>query len=105
MSARYSTREPRTLWTLPYKPRGVQAWCQEALGYDSVYKSITGRIFEFGFCDAFLQMIAAFCDQVERGPEAFCIILLRHARRDSRNARHPHGRSAIASQLCRCSAG
>lgn len=70
MSARFSTREPRTLWTLPYQPRGTQAWRSEALGYESVYKTITGRIFEFGFCDAFLQMVAAFCDQVYRGPEA-----------------------------------
>jgi predicted dehydrogenase len=69
-SARFSTREPRTLWTLPYHQQEAQAWRCEALGYDSLYKTITGRIFEFGFCDAFLQMLAAYCDQVYQGPLA-----------------------------------
>lgn len=67
LSARFSTRRPRTLETMPYEPGGRQCWREEAIGYQSVYPTITGSIFEFGFGDALLQMIAAFCHQVLEG--------------------------------------
>jgi len=69
MSARFSLKYPRTLETLSYEPGGPQAWMREDLTYESVYKTIAGGIFEFGYADAFQQMIAAFCDQVAKGPE------------------------------------
>jgi predicted dehydrogenase len=67
MSARFSTKFPRTLETLVYKRGAAQGWQREDLGFESVYKTITGGIFEFGFTDAMQQMIAAFCEQVIQG--------------------------------------
>ena len=69
-SARFSTRQPRSLFTLAYVPGKAQVWQEEQLGYESVYKTITGHIFEFGFGDTMLQMIAAFCDQIDKGANA-----------------------------------
>ena len=69
-SARFTTRYPRTLETMPYEKGKPQAWLDEAVGYESVYKTITGSILEFGFSDAILQMIAAFCHQIQAGPDA-----------------------------------
>ena len=63
LSAEYSTKRPKTLRTLPYQG-GVQAWHEQDVGYETVYPTITGGIFEFGFTDAILQMWAAFCDEV-----------------------------------------
>ncbi|NQU41960.1 Gfo/Idh/MocA family oxidoreductase [bacterium] len=67
--ARFTTKRPRTLETLTYEPGGDQVWQTRDLGYDSVYPTVTGSIFEFGFSDAILQMLAAFCHQVAVGPE------------------------------------
>ena len=55
-------------WSLDYEPGGEQAWTATDIGYRSVYPTITGEIFEFGFGDAVLQMLAAFCDEVVNGP-------------------------------------
>ncbi|NLF38668.1 Gfo/Idh/MocA family oxidoreductase [bacterium] len=66
-SARFSTRNPRMLETMVFEPGQPQAWRQEALGHASVYRTVTGGIFEFGFGDAMLQMLASFCDRVARG--------------------------------------
>lgn len=44
-----------------------QVWRTEDLGYSSAYPAITGGIFEFGFSDAILQMLAAFCDELVSG--------------------------------------
>lgn len=63
-SAEFTTHRPRTLRTLPYRSGGPQAWHEEDLGYESVYRGITGHIFEFGFPDAILQMWAAFVDEL-----------------------------------------
>lgn len=65
--ARFSTKQPKTFWYLDYQPGGEQAWCAVDIGYRSVYPTITGDIFEFGFTDAILQMWAAFCDEVANG--------------------------------------
>lgn len=67
-SARYSTKYPKTLQTMEYKNGGKQEWRNEDLGYSSVYKTITGGIFEFGFTDAILQMWAAFLDEFANRP-------------------------------------
>ena len=68
LSARFSTKQPNTLLTLPFEPGRPQAWRAEDLGYASVYPAITGGIFEFGFSDAILQMWAAYCDELVNGP-------------------------------------
>jgi predicted dehydrogenase len=62
--ARFSTKHPKTLWTLDYEPGGEQSWAATDLGYRSAYPTISGEIFEFGFGDSILQMLAAFCDEV-----------------------------------------
>jgi predicted dehydrogenase len=46
---------------------GAQTWQDENLGYETIYKTITGGIFEFGFSDAILQMWAAFLDELVNG--------------------------------------
>ena len=63
----FSTKYPRTLQVMEYKPGGVQAWQHIDLGYQSAYPTITGAIFEFGFTDSILQMWAAFCDELVHG--------------------------------------
>jgi len=68
--ARFTTKRPRTLETLTYdRPGGPQVWETHDLGYASAYKAVTGGIFEFGFPDAILQMVAAFCHQIAVGPD------------------------------------
>ncbi len=67
VSMRFSTRHPRTLETLRYARGREQAWEVADLGYASAYPAITGSIFEFGFPDALLQMLAAFCDEIAHG--------------------------------------
>ena len=39
---------------------GEQAWSEVQPGHSSVWPTVTGAIFEFGFPDALLQMWAAF---------------------------------------------
>lgn len=68
-SMAFSTKYPRTLRVMDYRPGGVQAWQHIDLGYDSAYPAITGNIFEFGFTDSILQMWAAFCDELVHGRE------------------------------------
>lgn len=67
LSVEYSTRHPKQLITLPYKPGGEQATHIVDFPYRSAYKTITDSIFEFGFSDSLLQMWAAFCDEVVNG--------------------------------------
>jgi predicted dehydrogenase len=66
-SAQYSTKYPKTVLTLPYEAGGPQDWHQSEVGYDSAYPTITGKLFEFGFSDAILQMWAAFLDELVHG--------------------------------------
>ncbi|MBC7814329.1 MAG: gfo/Idh/MocA family oxidoreductase, partial [Burkholderiales bacterium] len=66
-SVEYSTKYPKTLRTMEYKSGGEQAWQTIEVGYDTVYSTITGKIFEFGFTDLILQMWAAFCDELTHG--------------------------------------
>jgi predicted dehydrogenase len=63
-SARYSTKYPKTLQTMHYVNGGKQEWRYEDLGYTSVFNTITGGIFEFGFTDAMLQMWASFIEEL-----------------------------------------
>jgi predicted dehydrogenase len=65
-SARFSTKNPKRLELLNYTG-GEQVWGQIDVGYETPFKCITGGIFEFGFCDAILQMWAAFVDELNHG--------------------------------------
>jgi len=72
-SAEFSTKYPKTLRTMPFDPTRPQAWVEEDVGSQSVYPTLTGGIFEFGFSDAILQMWAAFLDEMTGGkPEFGC---------------------------------
>ncbi|TMV50181.1 Gfo/Idh/MocA family oxidoreductase [Paenibacillus mesophilus] len=64
LSAEYTTKNPKEIRSLPYKPGGEQAWHTLDVPYQSAYTTITGGIFEFGFSDSILQMWAAFCDEI-----------------------------------------
>lgn len=66
--ASFSTKYPRTLWTLSYEPGQEQGWQRVDLGYRSAYPTIADGIFEFGFADAIVQMWAAFLDELTNGP-------------------------------------
>ena len=63
-SAEFSTKRPKTLRTMTYVSGQAQSWAETDIGYETIYSSITGAIFEFGFTDSILQMWAAFCDEV-----------------------------------------
>jgi predicted dehydrogenase len=67
MSAEFSSKFPKTFRFMDYQPGGEQAWRTIDLGYETVYPTITGGIFEFGFTDSILQMWAAFCDMLVNG--------------------------------------
>ncbi|CAL1519039.1 Gfo/Idh/MocA family oxidoreductase [Chitinophaga sp. MM2321] len=55
---KYSTKDTKALWTFS---RGKeQAWQRVDLGFQMPFPVITGGIFEAGFPDCFMQMIAAF---------------------------------------------
>ena len=66
-SAFFTTKAPRQWQFMHYTPGGAQGWVTEDLGYGSLFPSITGAIFEFGFTDAMLQMWAAFVDELAGG--------------------------------------
>ena len=66
-SIQYSTRYPKSLYTMTYQAGGKQVWSEESLGYSSAYATISGGIFEFGLPDSILQMWAAFCDELVHG--------------------------------------
>lgn len=69
LSAEFSTKYPKQLRTLPYTSGQSQAWHVADVSHDSCYPVITGGVFEFGFSDAILQMLAAFCDELLNGRE------------------------------------
>lgn len=55
---RYSTKEPKTLYL--FQNGKEQSWNAIDLGHTSAYATVTGGIFEFGFPDSILQMLASF---------------------------------------------
>lgn len=55
---KYSTKQPKTLYR--YRRNGTQHWEVTDLGFQSVHPTITGGIFEPGFPDCFLQMLASY---------------------------------------------
>ena len=66
VSARFSTKNAKLLQLLEYSG-GEQEWKHVDVGYQTAFKTITGPIFEFGFCDAILQMWAAFVYELACG--------------------------------------
>ena len=63
-SAEFSTRDPKRIRFLEYEPGGEQAWATMDLANESAYPTISGKIFEFNFSDALMQMTAAFLDEL-----------------------------------------
>jgi predicted dehydrogenase len=62
---KYSTKETKTLWT--FRLTGEeQVWQRTDLGFKGVpFPTITGGIFEPGFSDCFMQMLAAYIAERE----------------------------------------
>ncbi|HKG08241.1 MAG TPA: Gfo/Idh/MocA family oxidoreductase [Pedobacter sp.] len=62
---KYSTKETKTLWT--FKLDGdEQQWQRTDLGFKGVpFPTVTGGIFEPGFSDCFMQMLAAYVAERE----------------------------------------
>jgi predicted dehydrogenase len=58
-SVEFSTRHPKTLRVMSLDG-GEQVWADVETGSQSVFPTVTGAIFEAGFSDAILQMLAAF---------------------------------------------
>lgn len=61
--AKYSTKDTKVLWT--FKNGKEQVWQRADLGFQTQFPVTTGGIFEAGFADCFLQMLAAYI--AERG--------------------------------------
>ena len=66
-SAAYTTKQPKTLRTMAYRAGEPQAWSVLDLGSRAAYPTITGAIFETGFSDWLMQMLAAFLDELAHG--------------------------------------
>ena len=61
---RYSTKDTKTLWT--FTCQDEQLWQRTDLGFKGmVFQTITGGIFEPGFPDCFMQMLAAYVAERE----------------------------------------
>lgn len=58
-SVRFSTKTINLLQVLDYAG-GEQNWCTIDVGHAVAFPSVTGKIFEFGFSDAMLQMMASY---------------------------------------------
>lgn len=61
---KFSTKQPKTLWTYAMEGKSQQ-WRKEDLGFQGVFATITGGIFEPGFPDCFMQMLAAYVAERE----------------------------------------
>jgi predicted dehydrogenase len=61
-SVKFSTHDPKAFYFLETKGK-EQGWTRIDIGPQSFIPTITGGIFEFGFSDAFLQMIGAFMQE------------------------------------------
>ena len=63
-SARFSTEDPNAFY-FTHSWGKEQGWCRMGVGYNSMIPTITGKIFEFGFTDAILQMWGAFMQELD----------------------------------------
>jgi predicted dehydrogenase len=66
-SARWSSASPNQLEVMRYVPGGPQVWETLRVGYTPAFQTISGGIFEFGFCDSIQQMWAAFLYELTQG--------------------------------------
>jgi predicted dehydrogenase len=66
-SVAYTTKLPKTLRRMDYTAGGPQEWSVLDLGAQTAYPTATGAIFETGFSDSILQMLAAFLDELVHG--------------------------------------
>jgi predicted dehydrogenase len=55
---KYNTKDTKALWT--FKREKEQAWQRVDLGFQVPYPTSTGAIFEPGFSDCFMQMLATY---------------------------------------------
>ena len=62
-AASFSTENPKVFRQFEFHRGLPQSWQQYDLPYRSVFPTVTGGIFEFGFSDANLQMLAAFLEE------------------------------------------
>ena len=62
-SAKFSTEDPNAFY-FTHSWGKQQGWCRMGVGYISMIPTITGKIFEFGFTDAILQMWGAFMQEL-----------------------------------------
>lgn len=60
---RYNTKDTKALWTFNRKQE--QTWQRVDLGFQTAFPTSTGSIFEPGFPDCFLQMLAAYFSERE----------------------------------------
>lgn len=67
-SAKFTTRDPRVFYFLKMDGN-EQGWTRIDLGARSAIPTVTGGIFEFGFSDAFQQMLGAFMYEFTDHPE------------------------------------
>jgi predicted dehydrogenase len=56
--AKYNTKDTKALWT--FKRGKEQTWQRTDLGFQVAFPTITGGVFEPGFADCFMQMLAAY---------------------------------------------
>lgn len=60
---RYSTKDMKTLWT--FQNGREQIWQRTDLGFNMSFSTVTGGIFEPGFPDCFMQMLASYIAERE----------------------------------------
>jgi len=69
-SARFTTSKPG-VFTFTQNWGKEQAWADVHIGYKPLFPAVTGGIFEFGFTDAILQMLAAYMAEMDGRDVAF----------------------------------
>jgi predicted dehydrogenase len=62
-AVKYSTKDTKAFWQFKNAPE--QWWQRTDLGFQMPFDTITGGIFEAGFTDCFMQMLAAFIAERE----------------------------------------
>ena len=63
---KYSTKNTKTLWTFNCQDQDEQLWQRTDLGFKGMpFPTITGGIFEPGFPDCFMQMLASYIAERE----------------------------------------
>lgn len=55
---RYNTKDTKALWT--FRRGKDQVWQRTDLGFEVPFPTVTGKIFEPGFSDGFMQMLVAY---------------------------------------------